>query len=340
MLMFYLSSCVLPCDRMTPAAHGNYDAGEELLSGAIISFSDLETKQRKKEEGRRRALEMAMAKQKLPNSNGSTKSGKRANRKSARHGARNQDRHKHFVQWILDKFPHILADCIDIKVDDDQTHSRNGADDATTKKPAQRMHILDVAGGKGELAARLALCHSLHVIMVDPRVADIESVYMNSVVPKLPKKWQQSIEERLKQSPSFIRDEIERRFSQLVMPFSSPSYMGAHEVQTYSGRGTLDSSVKNASLIIGLHADGATEAIVDAALIHRKPFVVVPCCVFPNLFRERYISKTDLMSSEEKRVPVRSHDQFCKYLLAKDPRLVVEVLPFDGRNVAIWWDGR
>ena len=325
---------------MTLAAYCDYVAGEELLGGAITPSSGLETKQRKKEEGRRRALEIAVAKQKLPTSYGSTMSGKRANRKSARHGARNQDRHKHFAQWILDTFPHILVDCMDIKVDVDQSHSRNGVDDATSKKPAQRMHILDVAGGKGELAARLSLCYSLRVIMVDPRVADIESVYMNSVVPKLPKKWQQSIEERLKQSPSFIRDEIERKFSQWVMPFSSPSYMGAHKVQICFGGGTLDSLVKNASLIIGLHADGATEAIVDAALIHRKPFVVVPCCVFPNLFRERFISTIDEVSSEEKRVPVRSHDQFCKYLLAKDPRFVMEVLPFDGRNVAIWWDGK
>ncbi|KAL3796829.1 hypothetical protein ACHAW5_002515 [Stephanodiscus triporus] len=325
---------------MTPAGYDDNDAGKVLLDGAIGSSTDLETKQRKKEEGRRRALEIAMAKQKLPNSNNSTKSGKRANRKSARHGARNQDRHKRFAQWILNTFPHILADCVDVRADDDQSNSRKGVHDATTKKPAQRMHILDVAGGKGELAARLSLCHSLHVIMVDPRAADIQSVYMNSVVPKLPKKWQQSIEERLKQSPLFVQDELERRFSQLVMPFSSPSHMGAHDVQTCFGDGALDSSVKNASLIVGLHADGATEAIVDAALMHQKPFVVVPCCVFPNLFPERYISMNDEVSNGEKRVLVRTHDQFCKYLLAKDPRFVTEVLPFDGRNIAIWWDGR
>ena len=325
--MLYLYSLVLSCYSMTLAAYGDYVAGEELLGGAIAPTTDIEAKQRKKED------------QKLLTSYGSTISGKRANRKSARHGARNQDRHKHFAKWILDTFPHILEDCMDIKIDDDQCHSRNGVDDAATKKPAQRIHILDVAGGKGELAARLSLCYSLRVIMVDPRVADIESVYMNSVVPKLPKKWQQSIEERLKQSPSFLRDEIERKFSQLAMPFSSSSYMGAHTVQTCFGGGTSDSLVKNACLIIGLHADGATEAIVDAALIHRKPFVVVPCCVFPNLFRERYIITIEV-SGEEKRVPVRSHDQFCKYLLAKDPRFVMEVLPFDGRNIAIWWDGR
>jgi hypothetical protein len=108
----------------------------------------------------------------------------------------------------------------------------------------------------------------------------------------------------------------------------------------------LDASVRNSSLIIGLHADGATEAIVDAALLYQKPFVVVPCCVFPNLFSERYINVPKEENANEsndnnsKRIPVRSHDQFCTYLLAKDSRFVMEILPFEGRNVAIWWDGK
>ena len=33
--------------------------------------------------------------------------------------------------------------------------------------------------------------------------------------------------------------------------------------------------------VVGLHPDEATEAIVDCALAHGKPFAVVPCCVFP-----------------------------------------------------------
>jgi hypothetical protein len=38
---------------------------------------------------------------------------------------------------------------------------------------------------------------------------------------------------------------------------------------------------------------------------------------------------------------VRSHEQFRRYLVAsKDTRFKMETLPFEGRNVAIWWDGR
>lgn len=141
------------------------------------------------------------------------------------------------------------------------------------------------------------------------------------------------------------------------MPFTSPSYLGASQLDpTWLGDGSLELAVRNASLIIGLHADGATEAIVDAALLHQTPFVVVPCCVFPNLFCERFLTVIDGgrnddrdmcrtqvreegMTVKEKRVPVRTHDQFCKFLMAKDPRFVMDMLPFEGRNIAIWWDG-
>ena len=39
-------------------------------------------------------------------------------------------------------------------------------------------------------------------------------------------------------------------------------------------------------------------------------------------------------------VPVRNHEQFCRYLALKDSHFVVETLPFEGRNIAIWWDGK
>lgn len=313
--------------------------GKDIADGIINSSTAVKTKQQKKEEGRIRALEISIA---TPNNSTGTKS-KRTNRKSARHGARNQHRHKNFAKWILQTFPHILNECIE-------------ANQNEINKTTQQMHILDVAGGKGELSARLSLCHSLRVVMIDPRPADIESVYMNSVVPKLPNKWQTSVEEKMKHTPSFVQDMLEKRFFQLIMPFTSPSCNSTptthdDKQDSYYKDDELDTAVRNASLLIGLHSDGATEAIVDAALLYQKPFVIVPCCVFPNLFRERYINVVDSDNNDtnttsgakdtlrEKKVPVRTHDQFCEYLLAKDSRFKKEVLPFEGRNVAIYWDG-
>mmetsp|Transcript_1739 Transcript_1739/g.3692 ORF Transcript_1739/g.3692 Transcript_1739/m.3692 type:complete len:113 (-) Transcript_1739:250-588(-) len=107
--------------------------------------------------------------------------------------------------------------------------------------------------------------------------------------------------------------------------------------------------------MVGMHADSATEAIVDAALYFAKPFVVVPCCVFPNLFPHRTVVKamehddddnnptqsTEFLSTMTfASVPVRSYEDFCQYLLEKDPRLQCTELPFPGRNLAIWWNGK
>lgn len=309
-------------------------------------------KEQKREEGRRRALEIAIAKPLNTEHgiNSTTCASKRRgnNRKSDRHGARNQHRHKQFARWILDKFPHIVQEC-------STSISKEGEAAAAADS---NMHVLDVAGGKGELSSRLALCHSLRVVMIDPRPADISSVYLNSVVPKLPKKWQHSLEQRLEQTPTFIEDELNNRYSQLVTHFSFASddicsggdggNCTPNEEFLFEDE-ALEKAVRHASLIIGLHADGATEAIVDAALYYNKPFVIVPCCVFPNLFRNRFIYVKDDHAnncsehgqhSEEKKVAVRTHEQFCRYLLNKDDRFRQEELPFEGRNVAIWWDGK
>ena len=98
----------------------------------------------------------------------------------------------------------------------------------------------------------------------------------------------------------------------------------------------LRQAIENCTLMIGMHADSATECIVDVALRHHKPFVVVPCCVFPNIFQQRHI----LRNAGGTKVPVRTYEQFCDYLCQKDSRFRTDILPFEGRNVAIWWDGK
>jgi hypothetical protein len=45
--------------------------------------------------------------------------------------------------------------------------------------------------------------------------------------------------------------------------------------------------VSNASLLIGMHPDQATEIIIDMALQFQRPFAVIPCCVFPREFPDR-----------------------------------------------------
>jgi hypothetical protein len=253
-----------------------------------------------------------------------------------RHGARNQHRHKFFVKWLIQTFD-LESSSIDPSLADgtgfvDPEVYKETPTQLHQERLQQQLqqchHILDVAGGKGEVSARLCMCHRQRVVMVDPRPADIVDCFERLVLPKIPNKWQRKLRERIVDNPTLVKDQVEAQFRQLTLPLDEWSLKTSPDLQA---------AVQNASLIVGLHADGATEAIVDVALKFHKPFVVVPCCVFPNLFSSRFVPSS---IEDGQVVPVRSHEQFCKYLALKDSRFRTEELPFEGRNIAIWWDGK
>ena len=95
----------------------------------------------------------------------------------------------------------------------------------------------------------------------------------------------------------------------------------------------LDQVLNSFSVLVGLHPDQATEPIVDWALLHNKPFAVVPCCVFPNMFPLR---------GRDVKIPlseaVSKHGGFVEYLMQKDPRIRSTQLDFEGRNVVVYLD--
>jgi len=68
---------------------------------------------------------------------------------------------------------------------------------------------------------------------------------------------------------------------------------------------------------------------------------VVPCCVFPKMFpRKLPLASASISSAPasdvEISVSVQSHPQFVDYLLSKDPRIRMDRLDFEGRNVVIF----
>ena len=82
-----------------------------------------------------------------------------------------------------------------------------------------------------------------------------------------------------------------------------------------------------ASIVLGLHPDQATDALVDFALEHSRPFAVVPCCVFKEHFPHRRLP--DGRS-------VETYEDLCTYIGAKDPGIRTERLPMRGRNVVLY----
>ena len=265
--------------------------------------------------------------------------------KKKRHGARNQHKMKYFVQWIHETFLNDTTPGASTSATTAPSQPSPVASSNSLEKPQH--YILDVAGGKGELAARLVMCcKRIHVTMVDPRLADIATVHHNWILPKLPKKWQEQYFMKYNENKNFVHDILKERYVQLPMYFTTESVNGTDF--------TLRNAIEKCTLMIGMHADSATECIVDMALQYHKPFVVVPCCVFPNLFTQRFLTvrsdetntktttnnaKENVTTTTTMKVPVRTYEQFCEYLYQKDVRFQRTVLPFDGRNIAIWWDG-
>lgn len=81
-----------------------------------------------------------------------------------------------------------------------------------------------------------------------------------------------------------------------------------------------------ASFIVGVHPDQVTESLVDAAVLLKIPFAVVPCCVFTKLFPARRTPAGE---------PVRTYEELVQYLKSKHKNVVQDTLPFLGRNIVL-----
>ncbi|EJK65168.1 hypothetical protein THAOC_14011 [Thalassiosira oceanica] len=82
--------------------------------------------------------------------------------------------------------------------------------------------------------------------------------------------------------------------------------------------------------VCGFHPDQATEAAVDLALLLKKPFAVVPCCVFPSEFPDRRLDGER----------VKTHVQLVEHLTRKHDKIKTATLPFietdTAKNVVVY----
>lgn len=108
-----------------------------------------------------------------------------------------------------------------------------------------------------------------------------------------------------------------------------------HYREEFYGINTASDSVRQAILssavLLAMHPDSATGAVVATAVQYKKPFAVVPCCVFTHLFPER---KTPSGQS------VSTYEELLEYLQAMDPIHIKRTkLPFEGRNIVLYCTG-
>ncbi|KAI9912114.1 hypothetical protein PsorP6_008980 [Peronosclerospora sorghi] len=167
--------------------------------------------------------------------------------------------------------------------------------------------VVDVAGGRGSVAFELWNKRKLPCTLIEPR-----PIKLSKLQHKHMKKLQQANEQSDEGYPT----------ESLV-----PQVMALFNTDTFLEKTEHVQLVEQASLIIGMHPDEATEAILDAAIKFSKPFAVVPCCVFGQKFPHRRLADGS---------KVLSYKNLIEYLIAKHPNIEKAFLPFDGKNLVLF----
>ena len=217
--------------------------------------------------------------------------------------------------------------------------------------------VLDVAGGRGDVSFELHTARGVPCTLVEPRPRKLN---------RLQHKWLKKRRQRERKAEEWNRasgdgDGDGDGGSRDDVPASAPSRerTGTDEAFLESA-GVLCAQIRaeftpdnwhafaDCSVVVGMHPDQATEAIVDFAAKFGKPFAVVPCCVFPQLFPHRTVpaggdgdgdgdgdDTPEDGVGDGKVTPVTERRQLVRYL-ARKTKGDVAFLDFEGANQVVY----
>ncbi|KAG0031931.1 hypothetical protein BGZ81_000280 [Podila clonocystis] len=215
--------------------------------------------------------------------------------------------------------------------------------------------VLDIAGGKGEISLFLTHMFGIRSTVVEPNVRRDKPYQRKNLMSVIQKQMdieaggdghfyrkyisseteppERQLDSKTKDSSVDLnldeeakkkeRRQIKKQLlSQFIVPRLSTLMNDQFEEQ-YPG------VLKSASILIGMHPDQATEPTVDMALKYRKPFAVVPCCVFAHENPERRLRDGG---------EVNTTFDFIQYLMEKKSSVPMhkDFLPFDGMNIVVY----
>ncbi|KAI8982180.1 hypothetical protein BDF20DRAFT_834824 [Mycotypha africana] len=181
-------------------------------------------------------------------------------------------------------------------------------------------HVLDVAGGKGEISMFLSRGFGIPATVVDPKVR------------KTPPYWLTRLRRHMYrfesgndlEQPDWKSREI--HFDAQKWPYTiQPTYL--HTLLDDPFVENHKELMSETTLLVGLHADQATVPIVDIALKYNKSFAVVPCCVFNNCGDRYFLRSGELVATT---------DQQIQYLCEKNKNIKVAYLDFEGKNKVVY----
>lgn len=86
--------------------------------------------------------------------------------------------------------------------------------------------------------------------------------------------------------------------------------------------------LENCSMLVGMHPDEATDAIIDFAIQTQKPFAILPCCLCLDKFPERRLRDDGR--------EVKTFDEFVRFLMEKHPGNRQVKMSYLGPNLVIY----
>ena len=207
---------------------------------------------------------------------------------------------------------------------------------------SSRSQVLDVAGGKGSLSYHLAVEMGIPSTIVDPAPCKFSPRKTAKILIKATRieiLQAERLPQEALQADCFHYKTAEKISVRLSMPCANLISKGLqylHHVKLHQIRGLFDASFSSrhhdlwarCTCVAGLHPDSATDDICFNAAAARKPFAVVPCCVFPSMNKHRKIEGTGAV--------VTTTEEYVNWLHANCNHAgvvaTVATLDFGGRN--------
>jgi hypothetical protein len=124
--------------------------------------------------------------------------------------------------------------------------------------------VFDIAGGKGYLSFELHCVNRIPSTLIEPRGP------------------LQLHRRKRKQMRRILQKEGDT--------ILSPDFKHIMQFYDQTTWDRNESNIADCSIIVGMHPDEATDAILKISLAMNKPFAVVPCCVFTKIYPDRKLN--------------------------------------------------
>lgn len=186
--------------------------------------------------------------------------------------------------------------------------------------------VVDVAGGRGELAFELGVKRRIPCVVIDPRCPSEASTigrWENFKLSKPHRSWLEGTIAGLGGYPecqAYVANcPVRQSGSMVTKECTDPTS------KQYTW--WRDEVIRSCKVVVGLHPDQATGGVLDLALAFGRGFAVVPCCTFADDFPERRLPGGQC---------VRTYDDLVEWLRLRGSGTETCYLPFHGKNQVIF----